>query len=634
MSDSSDTHTTPTASLDPQTPERGRKRTKSEEQWKRNVAKRKRNRGEEYMSATTNRLVAARHIGNPCTCKAKCFTVVTQQGVQSIFSAFWGLGNFDVQNTYLQKQVTHMEVRRKKTKAEQSRRSQTLVYCVTFQNKTHRVCKQAFLSMHGLTEKRVSNAIKHVTDTAIPKPDMRGRHAPSNKVTADTCGRVKEHIRCLPAMSSHYTRAKAPERKYLESSLTIRTLYDAYLEWMTSEYPGEEQVSFHFYNDVFTNQFNILFEPPKTDTCTTCDTLENRINNESDEEKKRKLAKDKESHLDEAEKAQEFLKAMRNDRDPDTRGICVDLQQILPTPRLSTGVAYYKRKLWTYNFCVHDLKRKVSTMYVWDETQSRRGSIEVASCIKKWVDDEMEKGEFNKLVVVSDNCAGQNKNVNLVLYYLRELHASRLISVDHVYLMPGHSYMDCDRAFGIIEKKIRRTVNVYTPDHYCRIIHTAVANNFPVVRMKQEDFLDFSVMEHYITKRKAPGSTFKDARKIMLRLEFREGYLLKSDYEPAGTNVTEVVLQKGRLTKGERQGSIWSREKFDLSAVPLPPKYTQPLLLRDGKVEDIAFLMKLLPLNEQVFYQKIVDAHRNDQVDWDNNDEDPADPNDHLFEYE
>ena len=37
-------------SPDPQAPERGRKRTKSEEQWKRNVAKRKRNLGEEYFS--------------------------------------------------------------------------------------------------------------------------------------------------------------------------------------------------------------------------------------------------------------------------------------------------------------------------------------------------------------------------------------------------------------------------------------------------------------------------------------------------------------------------------------------------------------------------------------------------------
>ncbi|MPC67981.1 hypothetical protein E2C01_062170 [Portunus trituberculatus] len=274
--------------------------------------------------------------------------------------------------------------------------------------------------------------------------DMRRRHMPVNKVTDQTREWVKKHICLLPTMSSHYTRAKAPVRKYLESHLTIRSIYDVYLEWMTVNYQGEEQVSFHFYNDMFTKNFNISFEPPKMDTCTTCDTLDNKI-------------------------------------------AC----STYSLPQYRSGTAYYKRKLWTYNFCVHDLKKKISTMYVWYETQAKRGSIEVASCIKKWVDEE--KGKFDKLVVVSDNCAGRNKNINLVLYYLRELNVSRLVSIDHFYLISGQSYMDCDQAFGVIEKKIRRTGNVYTPD-YCNLNHTSVANNYPVVRMKQEDFLDFSVL--------------------------------------------------------------------------------------------------------------------------------------------
>ncbi|MPC96090.1 hypothetical protein E2C01_091328 [Portunus trituberculatus] len=113
----------------------------------------------------------------------------------------------------------------------------------------------------------------------------------------------------------------------------------------------------------------------------------------------------------------------------------------------------------------------------------------------------------------------------------------------------------------------------------------------------------------------------------MLRDTFKEGYLLKPDYDTTGNNITEVVLQKGRRLQST-SGSIWTRNKFDLSAVPLTPKYTQPLLLRDGKVDDISFLMYLIPSEDHPFYQKIVDAHKNNQVDGD------EDPDDHLFEYE
>ncbi|KAK8375867.1 hypothetical protein O3P69_008544 [Scylla paramamosain] len=93
-------------------------------------------------------------------------------------------------------------------------------------------------------------------------------------------------------------------------------------------------------------------------------------------------------------------------------------------------------------------------MYIWDETQAKCGSCEVASCIKHWVYEELVKDDFTQLVVFSDNCTDQNKNINLVLYYLRLLHARQLFSVDHIYLIPGHSYMACDHAFGNIEQHL------------------------------------------------------------------------------------------------------------------------------------------------------------------------------------
>lgn len=94
---------------------------------------------------------------------------------------------------------------------------------------------------------------------------------------------------------------------------------------------------------------------------------------------------------------------------PDVCSIAIDLQQTLPPPRMSTGIAYYKRKFWTYNLCIHNLKMKRSTMYVWNETVARRGSIEIASCLKDWVAREYKRQDFGRRSVFRQLCRLKQK---------------------------------------------------------------------------------------------------------------------------------------------------------------------------------------------------------------------------------
>lgn len=51
----------------------------------------------------------------------------------------------------------------------------------------------------------------------------------------------------------------------------------------------------------------------------------------------------------------------------DIKMITIDLQQMLPCPRLHAGIAYYKRKLWVYNLCFYDTNKQEATTFVWDE---------------------------------------------------------------------------------------------------------------------------------------------------------------------------------------------------------------------------------------------------------------------------
>ena len=67
-----------------------------------------------------------------------------------------------------------------------------------------------------------------------------------------------------------------------------------------------------------------------------------------------------------------------------------------------------------------------------------------------------ERENFRELRVFCDNCGGQNKNINIVLAALRLIHKKKkkLFCFEFVFMISGHSYLPCDRAFGITEKKI------------------------------------------------------------------------------------------------------------------------------------------------------------------------------------
>jgi len=165
------------------------------------------------------------------------------------------------------------------------------------------------------------------------------------------------------------------------------------------------------------------------------------------------------------------------------------LQQALPTPKISSGPAFYKRKLWTYNFCIHDTGSDNASMFVWPETIPGHGSHEMASCVLQYFKNTEVKAQT--LHVYSDNCSGQNKNFNILSLWQYLVANGRFKEIRHIFPLSGHTTMPCDRDFGDIERKLQKSKCIYTPSEYVNHIKDArVKNKFQVTAMVCDEFLD------------------------------------------------------------------------------------------------------------------------------------------------
>ena len=240
--------------------------------WAQTVAKKKRNLGKEYVSSRTHRVVQKREIGPAC--KDVCFPEVGLEKIKEIFSVFWDIGNYDKQNAHLISLICTEEPKRKRGKNIRKARV-NYTYTIKYKTETHVICKHAFLSIHGIKKKKLSVLLakKANSVTGTPESDQRGKRPNVRKIQGDQLKRVHEHIQCLPTYSSHATRPRVPHRKYLEVGGSIKGLHEQYCVWMQDNYVGEPIVSERFYHKVFTEDYNIVCESPKQDTCTTCECV-------------------------------------------------------------------------------------------------------------------------------------------------------------------------------------------------------------------------------------------------------------------------------------------------------------------------------------------------------------------------
>ena len=212
-----------------------------------------------YLSTSSLQVPARRANDTPCSCTRHCYDKVPADQRKRLFDGFWSVSRFDVQNAYLCECVKIMEIGRRYTsRRSESHRSYTRVYYVNNGSISVKVCKVAFLRMHGVSSGRLSRALKAQKDAAgSPHTDQRGRHEPVNKIKEEDIDIVRAHICSFPHYRSHYSRADNPHKQFLSLSLSLQLMYKLYKQkcaesnmWVVSEW---------VYRREFNENFNLSF---------------------------------------------------------------------------------------------------------------------------------------------------------------------------------------------------------------------------------------------------------------------------------------------------------------------------------------------------------------------------------------
>ena len=160
-------------------------------------------------------------------CKLSCSDCIDESHRIDIHKAYWNM-EFVQKRQWLDSYIKLKPVdRRYVSKADQEyRKKQTLMYSLPKPDgQVQVVCRTMFKNTLGfindnIIQDFVRAKTEHSQGSITPTVDGRGKHTPRNKIDSQS---IVDHINSYNPQSSHYTRAHAPNRRYLEGHISIRS---------------------------------------------------------------------------------------------------------------------------------------------------------------------------------------------------------------------------------------------------------------------------------------------------------------------------------------------------------------------------------------------------------------------------
>ena len=191
------------------------------------MRKRKKNSGEAYIN--TRGILQRAKFFKPSShlCRYKCGDNISVDEREKIFHAYWKLGSWDFQTSFI---ISCVQVTDRKRKVAKGKgKSCTNVFMFN----GYRVCRNFFQKTLDISDGRVTRALLRCSSAAVSPADGRGRRSNHSVLPCGILSGVRDHIESFPRYSSHYSRNKNPDLMYLNSDLNITKMFEMYKEFLS-----------------------------------------------------------------------------------------------------------------------------------------------------------------------------------------------------------------------------------------------------------------------------------------------------------------------------------------------------------------------------------------------------------------
>lgn len=424
------------------------------------------------------------------SCKRKrCLENVNFTERKSILAVFHGLSSKNEQDLHLQRLIEFKSIIRRRPRVTENQhetklRQACFEYFVLNNNKRVKICRKAFAQLHRVSEKRILRITHLLVKSETPR-DKRGTNPKTHCIPKLVCQQIRDHIQSFPTKTTHYSGRCI---QYLDARLDVKRMFGLFKD----KFPNTK-VKYEFYLKFFNENFALRFGRPQIDVCCTCEELSVKIKTPHLSQNV-KLAAQADLTLHKR-RSKKFFTALKNTGDesktnPKILGLAFDFMQNLPLPHTPVGEIFYLRQLWVNAFCIHNLKDDNSQIYMYHEGVAKKGANEVCSFIYGYITHNVSI-EVTDLYLYSDGCPGQNRNHTMIRMCLALVDNGKFQKIVHRFPVRGHSFLPCDRDFGVFKRKIKKMDRVFLPNDYCSIIANS-KKNVTVKMVSTDDILNFS----------------------------------------------------------------------------------------------------------------------------------------------